>query len=118
MIVENEIIEAMVLQKLLELWGYDVGEIATSGEEAIKKAKNEKPHLVLMDLSIYGETDGIEVAERINSQFGIPIIFMTGYSDEETTKKARIANPAGYFTKPLDYDKLKVTIESIIHKLL
>ena len=97
----------MFLGKILELWGYEICETVTSGEDAIKEAEIQKPDLVLMDINIYGQISGIEAAGKIRSQFGIPVIFMSGYSDEETKQKAFAAHPAGYFVKPLDYDKLK-----------
>ena len=116
LIVEDEILEAMFLGKLLELWGYEIGETATSGEEALKESGIQNPDLVLMDIYIHGKINGIEAAGKIHSQFGIPVIFMTGYSDEETRQKAYTAHPAGYFVKPLDYDKLKETLMSIMHE--
>ena len=107
LIVEDEIVQAMFLGKVLELWDYEICETATSGEDAIKEAEIQSPDLVIMDINIHGEISGIEAAGRIRSQFGIPVIFITGYSDEETRQKAYDAHPAGYFVKPLDYDKLR-----------
>ncbi|HSB51506.1 MAG TPA: response regulator, partial [Dissulfurispiraceae bacterium] len=75
-----------------------------------------KPDLVLMDVYIHGKISGIEAAGKIRSQFGIPIIFITGYSDEETRQKAYVAEPAGYFVKPLNYDRLKEVLKPIIHE--
>jgi CheY-like chemotaxis protein len=117
LIVEDEIIQAMFLGKILELWGYEICETATSGEEAVKESENQKPDLVLMDISIHGETSGIEAACNIRSRLGIPVIFISGYSDEETRNKACTARPAGYFVKPLDYNKLKEAIISIMRKV-
>jgi CheY-like chemotaxis protein len=116
LIVEDEVIEAMFLAKLLELWGYEVCELTAFGEDAIKEAEMKKPDLVLMDISIHGELSGLEAADKIHTQFGIPIIFMTGYSDEETRQEADAVLPAGYFIKPLNYDRLKETIEMVVHQ--
>ena len=116
MIVEDEIIQAMFLGKVLELWDYEICETATSGEDAIKEAEIQSPDLVIMDINIHGEISGIEAAGRIRSQFGIPVIFMTGYSDEETRQKAYTAHPAGYFVKPLDYNKLEEALMSLMHQ--
>ena len=115
LIVEDEVIEAMFLAKLLELWGYEVCELIAFGEDAIREAGMKKPDLVLMDISIHGELSGLEAAVRIRTQFGIPIIFMTGYSDEETRRAADAALAAGYFIKPLNYEKLKEAIGTILH---
>jgi len=114
LIVEDEIIQAMFLGKVLELWGYEICETATSGEDAIKEAEIQGPDLVIMDINIHGLTSGIEAAGKIRSQFGIPVIFMTGYSDEATRQRAYDAHPAGYFVKPLNYDKLKELLTLIM----
>jgi DNA-binding response OmpR family regulator len=106
----------MFLGKVLELWGYDVCELTVFGEEAIREAKREKPDLVLMDISIHGEMSGLDAAGKIHTQLGIPIIFMTGYSDEETRQQAGTVHPVGYFIKPLNYDKLKEMIEAVLHQ--
>ena len=112
--MEDEIVQAMFLGKILELWGYEVCETATSGEDAVREAEIQNPDLVLMDINIRGETGGIEAACEIRTRFGIPAIFITGYSDEETRQKAYAAHPAGYFIKPLDYNKLEETMRLIM----
>ena len=106
----------MFLGEILKLWGYEICETATSGEDAIKEAQIQNPDLVLMDISIHGKMSGIETASKIRSQVGTPVIFITGYSDEETRQKAYTAHPAGYFVKPLDYDKLEEALMSIMHQ--
>lgn len=106
----------MLLEHILELWGYEICESVTSGEDAIKEAEINKPDLVLMDISIQGTIGGIEAAFRISSALRIPVIFMTGYSDEETEQKAYTTNPAGYFVKPLDYAKLEEALMLIMHQ--
>lgn len=115
LIVEDEIIEAMVLRRLLERWGYDVCEIASSGEDALKEAEVERPDLVVIDIHIHGKMSGIEAAGMMRRRFRMPVIFMTGYSDEETRQKAGALNPAGYFIKPINYEKLRETLTSIRH---
>ncbi len=116
LIVEDEIITAMSLQHLLEHWGYGMCEHASSGKEAIEKAEREKPDIVLIDISLNGEITGIEAARQIRSRFCAPIIFITGYSDKETIKEAKNVDPVGYFVKPIDFNKLKLTIDSIVRK--
>jgi CheY-like chemotaxis protein len=116
LIVEDEIVGAMFLERLLELWGYECCELATSGKEALKIAEREKPDIVLMDINLHGEMSGIATAEQIRALFGTPLIFLSGYSDEETKEKAGIVEPAGYFLKPVDYDKLRLTLQSIVRK--
>jgi len=116
LIVEDEVITAMSLQHLLEHWGCGKCEQVSSGKEAIEKAMSEKPDIVLIDINLRGETNGIEVAKQLQARFCVPIIFITGYSDEETIKEAKKIKPVGYFVKPLDFNKLRSTIESVTHR--
>ena len=116
LVVEDEIIEAMFLRKILELWGYDVCELTTAGENAVQEARLGNPDLVLMDITINGRMSGLEAAGKIRTQLGIPIIFITGYSDEETRRQAEAVSPAGYFVKPIDYDTLKARIASVLRQ--
>ena len=114
--VEDEVITVMSLQHLLELWGYRMCGQASSGKEAIERAESEKPDIALIDVSLSGDINGIEAARQIRSLFDIPIIFITGYSDNETMKEIRDMEPAGYFIKPVDFNKLKIALESIAQK--
>lgn len=113
LIVEDEIVTGMDLWHLLELWGYDMCEQASTADEAIRSVENDTPDLVLIDINLAGEMNGIQAARKIVSEFGIPVIFITGYSDPEMKKEAEKIGPAGFFVKPIDYYKLKKTIESI-----
>jgi len=115
LIAEDTTITSMDLWHIFDHWGYEMPEQVASGEEAIEKAEQEKPDIVLIDINLNGEMNGIEAARQIRSRFGIPIIFITGYSDKKTIEKAKIAEPVGYFIKPLDFHKLKSTIDSVIH---
>jgi len=116
LIVEDEIITAMSLQHLLELWGYVTCGQATSGREAVEKADVEKPDILLIDVSLSGNINGIQAAREIRSRLSSPIIFITGYSDKETMKEIQDIEPAGWFIKPVDFDKLKITLDTIAHK--
>lgn len=69
-----------------------------------------------MDISIRGEIDGIEAARQIRSHFGIPTIYITGYSDQDLKGRAQLAESLGFFVKPLEYRQLKLTIGSAVHK--
>ena len=116
LIVEDEIITVMSLQHLLELWGYRMCGQASSGKEGIEKAEREKPDIALIDISLSGEMNGIEAARQIRSRFSIPVIFITGYSDKETMREIEDTQPAGCFVKPLDFNKLKTTLDSLVQK--
>jgi CheY-like chemotaxis protein len=113
LIVEDEIIIALSLGELLEHWAYELCEPATSGKEAVGKAESEQPDVILMDVNIKGEIDGIQAAREITSRFNIPIIFMSGYPESEIREKARINSAVEYLSKPLDYDKLRKTLQSL-----
>lgn len=112
MIVENEIATARYLQINLEKLGYVVTSIMPSGGKAIQKIKDEDHvDLVLMDISLQGKIDGIESARIINTQFDIPVIYLTSYADSSVFEKAKSTNPYGYLTKPFKQDELQKVIE-------
>ncbi len=115
LIVEDEIITAMALKQALQDEGYEVCPLINSGKEAIEKAESEKPDIVLMDINILGKMDGIETAKEIFSLFGIPAIIMTGYDEDTVKEKMKPITSAGYLIKPVDFTKLKPTIDAILH---
>ncbi|MCK5504665.1 MAG: response regulator, partial [Thermodesulfovibrionia bacterium] len=82
LVVEDEAIIATSLQKQLENYGYIVPSVEATGEEAIKKVSEDSIDLVLMDIVLLGEMDGIEAADQIRSRFDIPVIYLTAYADE------------------------------------
>ncbi len=114
LIVEDESIVAKDIQKTLQGFGYDVPYITLSGEDAIEKVHSIKPDLVLMDIILAGEMDGIEAARRIRSSEGIPIIFLTAYLDDKLAAKAEIKEPYEYIIKPIDEDELRSSIDLVI----
>lgn len=116
LIVEDEIITAMGIKNLLEKEGYQVSELTLSGPEAIERAEQDRPDLVLMDIRMEGGMTGIEAAEKIHSRFGIPIIFITGYADKEIKENAIKTGAAAYLEKPLDLNRLISVIESVLKK--
>ncbi len=115
LIVEDEAIIAMEIESQLRSLGHKVTSIVDTGEKAIEKAEEDKPDLILMDIRIKGEKDGIEAAEEIRHRFGIPVIFSTAYLDEERIERAKITMPFGYVLKPIQERNLRVTIEMAVH---
>ena len=95
LVVENEGIVAMHLKNMLKSLGYAVSAVVFSGEEAIKKAAETHPDLVLMDIRLKGEMDGIEAAEQIRVRFNIPVVYLTAYTDDETLQRAKVTEPFG-----------------------
>lgn len=116
MIVEDEALTAMGIQSCLEEMGYTVTSTLATGEEAIKKVKEDKPDLVLMDIILAGKMDGIETAAEIRSRFNTPVIYLTAYSDEEMLKRLMKSEPFGYITKPFNERELRVTVEIAFYK--
>jgi len=116
LIVEDEIIIAEGIQRKLKVMDYDVLAIVSSGEEAIKRIKENNPDLVLMDIVIHGKMDGIETAGQIHSHFDIPVVYLTAYADDTTLERAKLTEPFGYLIKPFKERELQITIEIALYK--
>ncbi|OHB47288.1 MAG: two-component system response regulator [Planctomycetes bacterium GWF2_40_8] len=116
MIVEDEWITAEDIKMRLQALGYTVSSPASTGKEAIQKAKEDKPDLVLMDIVLKGEMDGIEAASQIHTCLDIPIIYLTAYADEKILDRAKITKPSGYIVKPFIDEDLKIAIEIALYK--
>ena len=116
MIVEDEWIVAEDIKMILGRLGYTETSISSSGDEAIKNAEKDKPDLVLMDIVLEGEMDGIEAANEIRNRFNIPIIYLTAYADEKILERAKITEPSGYIVKPFIDEDLKIAIEIALYK--
>jgi two-component system, response regulator PdtaR len=115
-IVEDESILALGLKKKLEKLGYTVTDIAASGEETIDKIAKNTPDLILMDIVIKGDMDGIETAEKLKESLSIPVIYLTAYADDEILKRAARTEPYGYILKPYKDKELKANIEMAIYR--
>jgi signal transduction histidine kinase/AmiR/NasT family two-component response regulator len=116
MIVEDERIIAEDIKKSLINFGYKVPMIFSTGEEAIRKVHEINPDLILMDIILQGDLNGVETAAEIRKVLSIPIIFLTAYSDESTLERAKRAEPHGFITKPYDENTLHTTIETALYK--
>jgi signal transduction histidine kinase len=110
-IVEDEQIIAMGIEAGLVYSGYEVVGMTTSGEKALPQIVQTQPDLILMDIMLAGDMDGIQTAEKVKAQLDIPIVFLTAFNDESTVKRAQNANPFGYLTKPCEDRDLVPTIE-------
>lgn len=116
LVVEDEAIVAMDISQRLKSLGYELAGRTGTGEEAVELAGKEHPDLVLMDIHLQGTMDGIDAAVTIRQQHGLPVIFLTAYSEETTLERAKQAEPYGYILKPFDDRELKSTIEIALHK--
>lgn len=116
LVVEDERIIALNVRESLESLGYLVPAIADSGEKAIEKAIQFRPDLVLMDIRLKGNIDGIQAAEQIWNSLSIPVIYVTGHSDQSTLERAKITAPFGYILKPVKEQELYVAIETALQR--
>ena len=115
LVVEDDAIEAMDIKRTLESFGYSVPYVASEGEEAVEKVFELMPDLVLMDIILKDEHDGIEVAYKIK-ELDIPLIYLTAHSERSTVKDAKLTEPYGYLIKPYDSLELKFAIELALFK--
>ncbi|NVN89301.1 MAG: PAS domain S-box protein [Desulfuromonadales bacterium] len=116
LVVEDELIIARGIQKRLESMGYRVIDIVPTGEEAVSIAAMSRPDLILMDINLQGNMDGIEAAEAIRTQVDLPVIYLTAYTDAETLGRAKITEPFGYVVKPFQDHTLQTAIEMALYK--
>lgn len=111
LVIEDENITALEIQTKLEGWGYKVIGLAGSGEEAIRLANEHGTDLILADIVLRGDMDGIDAVERISHRFDVPVIYLTAHADADTFKRAKMTKPSGYVIKPFDDTELKYSIE-------
>ncbi|MGF1571291.1 MAG: EAL domain-containing protein [Nodosilinea sp.] len=116
LIVEDELLIAQNLSRKLKKLGYGVVDIATSGEGAIQLAASATPSLILMDIVIQGNIDGIQAAQEIFKNYNIPVIYLTAYADHETIQRAEYSGAYGYILKPFRVQELDATIRVAIQK--
>ncbi len=116
MVVEDERIIAEDIKRSLLNMGYEVPAIASSGEDAIRKAKELMPDLVLMDIVLREKMNGIDAAGHLRSIFNIPVIYLTAFADEKTLERAKVTEPFGYIIKPFEDRELHSSIEMALYK--
>jgi two-component system, response regulator PdtaR len=111
LVVDDEAIITMQLEERLSAMGYTVSGMASSGEDAIEKARLLTPDLVLMDIVMPGNLNGIEAAKTITGELDIPVVFVTSYADDAIIEKAKQVRPYGYIVKPFNELEIKAAIE-------
>ncbi|MDH3974130.1 MAG: PAS domain S-box protein [Deltaproteobacteria bacterium] len=116
MIVEDEGLTALYIRKCLENKGYSVTAVLSSGKDAIIRAEEVEPQLILMDINLEGMIDGIDTARRIRLKSDIPIIFLTAYADDETLNRAKAVGAYGYLLKPFEDIQLYTALEIALSK--
>jgi len=117
MVVEDEGVVSIDIRNMLQKAGYSIAAVAYKGEEAVKKAKQSSPDLILMDIGLKGKMDGIETAKRIRDHLDIPVVFLTGFADDTTMAKAKEVDPSGFIIKPINEAELNKTLEDTLKKI-
>ncbi|MGD2176797.1 MAG: PAS domain S-box protein, partial [Anaerolineae bacterium] len=116
LIVEDESVIAKDLGRTLEKLGYAVTATVSLGKQAIEEAAASQPDLVLMDIKLKGEVDGIEAAQQVHARFNVPVVYLTAYADEKTLQRAKITEPFGYVLKPFTERELHSAIEIALYR--
>lgn len=116
LVVEDETIIGMEIKDRLVGFGYDVPDVVYTGEEAVERAAIVQPDLILMDIMLDGEMDGVEAAKRIRERFDIPVIYLTASSDVQTLERVKASESYGYILKPLEEEELQTAIEGALSK--
>ncbi|HVU38999.1 MAG TPA: response regulator [Opitutales bacterium] len=116
LIVEDDSSSAFILQKILSRGNYQVAGLSASGRQAMQMVRDTKPDLILMDINIPGDQDGVETAEKIRQECDVPLIYLTAFSDEATLERARRTAPFAYLLKPYREKEVLITIEMALYK--
>ena len=116
LIVEDERIIAKGIEKRLKGLGYDVAGLVSTGEEAVQKAAELRPDLILMDIRLGPGMDGVEAANLIRTRFHVPVVYLTAHSDNATLQRAKVTEPFGYILKPYEDKDLQTAIEIGLYK--
>ena len=116
LLVEDEFIVAESIRNVLRNLGYHVIGHVPTGEEAIEKVDKSRPDLVLMDIVLAGDIDGVEAAGEINKRFDIPVVYLSAHSEKSFMERAKITEPFGYLLKPFQTRELRSTIEMALYK--
>ena len=116
LVVEDEVIVARDVVNMLQSLGYESISVTSTSEDAIKTAKKESPHIVLMDIMLEGKMNGVEAADFIYTKLNIPIVYLTSYAEENIIQKAKKTEPFGYLLKPFEERDLQTTIEIALYK--
>ncbi len=119
LIVEDEAITALELTRILQRWGFEVVGDVASGKNALKMAQELKPDLIIMDINLKGQMDGVDTAMAISKIYDVPIIFLTAHGNQATIRKAQAVKPVHYIIKPYRENELRFAVESGIenHKI-
>ena len=116
LVVEDEILVREDIEDCLAGLGHEVVSVASTGAEALRTIPTARPDLVLMDIRLKGDMDGIEAARQIRTNFRLPVIFLTAHADDSTLERAKAADPLGYIVKPFAETTVNAVIQTAMHK--
>jgi len=116
LVVEDERIVARDIQAALRQLGYEVPATAASGDDALRLVEEIRPHLIMMDINIQGDKDGVQTAMLVRERFDVPVVFLTANSDDATLHRAKQAQPYGFLLKPFEERELRAVIETALYK--
>ncbi len=116
LVVEDERLVAKHIENMVRGLGYEVAGVAATGEDAVRTALGTLPDLVLMDIMLRGDMDGIAASEQIWDKAAIPVVYLTAYADEATLERAKVTDPFGYLLKPFEERELYTAIEMALYK--
>jgi PAS domain S-box-containing protein len=116
LIAEDEGIVAEDLRRSVQNFGYQVSAVVAEGEEAVRQCRETRPDLVMMDIMLDGDMDGIEAADIIHSLHDVPVIYLTAYADDKVLERAKRTEPCGYLLKPVAKAELRATIETALYR--
>ncbi len=116
LVVEDERLVAKHIENMVCSLGYDVAAVEATGEDAVRTALEKSPDLILMDIMLRGEMDGITASEQIWDRAAIPVVYLTAYADESTLERAKVTEPFGYLLKPFEERELYTAIEMALYK--
>lgn len=115
LIVEDDLLLSMVEERLIKNLGFNVVGKAVSGEEAIQKVADLNPDVIIMDISLKGSMSGIEAMKEIRKTSQVPVIYLSGSSDDDFLKQAKATNYAGFLTKPVTSSDLKAPLQKALN---
>ena len=116
LIVEDDETIAETLSEALQQLDYNVAAAVTNGADAIAHVRKKVPDIVLMDIELLGDMDGVQAAKEIHSLCDVPVVYLTGMTDDKTLDRVKKTNPYGYIVKPFEVTELKVAIELALYK--
>ena len=114
MVVEDEVLIGLMLVRKLRAYGYDVDDVVTTGEESVERAGRTRPSVVLMDVTLAGQMNGLEAAQKIKDKYNIPIIIFTGYNDKLIHDQARQIDPVAILAKMDPISDIIAAIETAV----